>query len=218
MRTTAPAGSRRPHVVVHAAVSLDGATTGFEADVGTFYELAATWREDVTLTGADTVLAQEPALAGAPAPGPLPEGPLLVVVDSRGRVGAWESLRDAGHWSGVLAVSTERTPPRAAGVPEIVMGRDRVQLGRLLTTLARETDAAVVRVDSGGALTGALLAEGLVDEVSLLVHPVLAGSTARTRWYGAAPARSTDLRLDDCSPLASGLVWLRYRIASGRAG
>ena len=89
VRAEGPTGSRRRRVVVHVAVSLDGATTGFEADVGTFYELAATWAEDVTLTGADTILAQEAALADAPRPGPDPDGPLLVVVDSRGRVSEW---------------------------------------------------------------------------------------------------------------------------------
>jgi 2,5-diamino-6-(ribosylamino)-4(3H)-pyrimidinone 5'-phosphate reductase len=76
----------RPHVVVHVAVSLDGATTGFDPDVGRFYELARTWREDVTLVGADTILAQQEALAAVPRPGPAPDGPLLAVVDGRARV------------------------------------------------------------------------------------------------------------------------------------
>ncbi|MQA97669.1 MAG: hypothetical protein GEV11_24725, partial [Streptosporangiales bacterium] len=55
--------SARPYVVVHVAVSLDGATVGFQPDVALFYRLAGTWREDVTLAGADTILAQEAALA-----------------------------------------------------------------------------------------------------------------------------------------------------------
>ena len=96
--------ARRPHVVAHVAVSLDGATTGFEPDVGRFYELARTWSEDVTLAGADTVLAQEEALAAAPRPGPAADAPLLAVVDGRGRVRQWEALRDCGHWSGVIAL------------------------------------------------------------------------------------------------------------------
>ena len=58
----------RPRVVVHVAVSLEGATTGFEPDVGRFYELARRWDEDVTLTGADTILAQEEAVAASPPP------------------------------------------------------------------------------------------------------------------------------------------------------
>ena len=83
-----------PHVVVHAAVSLDGATGGFEPDVAAFYELAHAFNEDVTLVGADTILAQEEALAGAPRPGPTEGAPLLAVVDGRERVSEWEALRD----------------------------------------------------------------------------------------------------------------------------
>ncbi|WP_218578636.1 hypothetical protein [Phytohabitans houttuyneae] len=56
----------RPYVVAHVAVSVEGATDGFAPDLAQFYGLAATWSEDVTLVGADTILAQEPALAATP--------------------------------------------------------------------------------------------------------------------------------------------------------
>ncbi|WP_231913871.1 MULTISPECIES: hypothetical protein [unclassified Rhodococcus (in: high G+C Gram-positive bacteria)] len=46
----------------------------------------------------------------------------------------------------------------------------------------------VVRVDSGGALIGALLGAGLLDEVSLLVHPRLPGVRTDRLWHGSAPA------------------------------
>lgn len=156
----------RPHVVLHAALSVDGSPAGFEPDVGRFHELAATWHEDVTLAGADTILAQEPALADAELPGPAPAGPMLVIVDGRGRVRGWQSLRDAGYWPGVVAVYTAGTPPRDHGSPEIVAGSDRVDPAEMLLTLRERFDAHVVRVDSGGALNGALLGAGLVDEVT----------------------------------------------------
>ena len=76
----------RPYVVGHVAVSLEGATGGFQPDVAKFYELARTWAEDVTLTGADTILAQEVTLRDASRPGPAEGGPLLAVVDGRCRV------------------------------------------------------------------------------------------------------------------------------------
>ncbi|WP_241962261.1 hypothetical protein [Rhodococcus opacus] len=70
----------------------------------------------MTLVGADTILAQEQALAAAPRPGPLEGGPLLAVVDSRGRVDdwVWEALRDVAHWS-EFSLCTPR-PPRLAEV------------------------------------------------------------------------------------------------------
>lgn len=43
-------------MVVHVAVSLDGAVGGFDIDVGTYYQLTATWSEDDTLVeGAERV-------------------------------------------------------------------------------------------------------------------------------------------------------------------
>jgi 2,5-diamino-6-(ribosylamino)-4(3H)-pyrimidinone 5'-phosphate reductase len=211
--TGALGGVRRPHVVVHVAVSVDGATTGFEPDVARFYELAARWEEDVTLAGADTILAQEEALREAPRRGPAVDGPLLAVVDGRARVREWEALRDCGHWSDVVALRGEASPE--PGAPrELVTGGTRVDLGAALRVLAQRESARTVRVDSGGTLTGALLGAGLVDEVSLLVHPVLAGAGATHRWHGAEPAPAAALEQLGCDALDHGLVWLRYRVPS----
>ena len=198
------------HVIIHAAVSLDGATAGFRPDVARFYEIATQWSEDVTLAGADTILAQEPALADTPRPGPAPDGPLLAVVDSRRRVSEWEALRDCGHWRDVAAL---RAAGRAdgQGFPrEIVTGGERVDLTAALAQL----EGDIVRVDSGGALNGALLREGLVDEISLLVHPCIIGHE-QSRWYGAATPAS--LEAIDAETLDGGLAWLRYRVVGGVA-
>jgi 2,5-diamino-6-(ribosylamino)-4(3H)-pyrimidinone 5'-phosphate reductase len=197
---------------VHVAVSLDGSTAGFLPDVGRFYELAGTWREDVTLAGADTILAQEAALAEADLPGPAPDGPILAVVDSGGRVGAWQSLRDAGYWSDVVAVHAAATPPRTHGLAEIVTGSDRVDLEALLVTLHEQYGARMVRVDSGGVLNGALLDAGLVDEISLLVHPALAAADERRVSHGGGPATGTATTRIDAQSLSGGLVWLRHRL------
>lgn len=204
-------------MVLHVAVSVDGSTAGFEADVGRFYELAATWHEDVTLAGADTILAQESALAASELPGPAVDGPTLAVVDGRGRVSAWESLRSAGYWSRVVAVHAAATPPRRHGVPEIVTGSDRVDLAAMLSELRDRYGARVVRVDSGGALNGALLDAGLVDEVSLLVHPALAAHTDRRPWHGGGPSVGRALSLVAAQSLPEGLVWLRHRSGAEQA-
>jgi 2,5-diamino-6-(ribosylamino)-4(3H)-pyrimidinone 5'-phosphate reductase len=205
--------SRRPHVVAHVAVSLEGATTGFQPDLGLFYEIAGTFQEDVTLVGADTILAQETALATAPRPGPAPEGPLLAVVDGRARVREWNALRDAGHWSDVLALHCETTPPRPPdrGVREVIVGGERVDLAGAIDELGRLAEAKVIRVDSGGALTGALLRARLLDEVSLLVHPVLVGETSPRFWYGAQSGVFIDFELVAAESREGDLMWLRYR-------
>jgi 2,5-diamino-6-(ribosylamino)-4(3H)-pyrimidinone 5'-phosphate reductase len=200
----------RPYVVVHVAVSVDGSTTGFPPDVGLFYALASTWAEQATLVGADTILAQEASLG--PGDGPAADGPLLAVVDGRRRVTKWAELRDAGHWSSVLGFHATALPPGVgAGTPheELVLGDERVDLAAALAALAGR-GADVVRVDSGGGLIAALLAGGLVDEVSLLVHPLLAGP-ARRAWYGGEPP-ARRLALVAAEPVGDGCLWMRYRL------
>lgn len=202
----------RPFVVVYSAVSVDGATTGFDVDLGQFYSLASIWSEDVALTGADTILLQEDALAAEPGPRPAPDAALLAVVDGRRRVTAWEQLRDAGYWSGVLGIHSEEAErrPEVVDHDELVVGAERVDLAAALELLAAR-GAKIVRVDSGGGLVGALLDHGLVDEVSLLVHPVLSGSGKH--WYGTS-TRASGLELIASQNLQDGLVWLRYQVRS----
>jgi 2,5-diamino-6-(ribosylamino)-4(3H)-pyrimidinone 5'-phosphate reductase len=200
----------RPRVVVHAAVSVDGSTSGFRADVARYYALAATWPEDVTLAGADTILAQEQALATAPRPGPAADGPLLAVVDSRRRVRAWDALRACGHWSDVVALRGE--PAQApAGIREIATGGRGVDLAVALRQLRERFGARLVRVDSGGTLIGALLRARAVDEVSLLVHPSVVGGHA-TPWWGPADTPPWRLERRAAEALGDGLVWLRYEV------
>ncbi|MGW1346679.1 dihydrofolate reductase family protein [Kribbella sp. NPDC002412] len=204
----------RPHVVAQVAVSLDGMTSGFDVDLARFYALATLWQEDVTLTGADTILAQEDAVRSAPHPGPRPDGPLLAVVDSRARVREWEGLRQLGYWSDVLALYADQTPARPpdSTIRELVTGYDRVDLAEALDTLGRR-GAQVVRVDSGGELLRALFDIGRVDELALLVHPVVVGSGRR--W---SDGHELNLEPAGTEVFEGGVVWLRYCIGSSGPG
>jgi 2,5-diamino-6-(ribosylamino)-4(3H)-pyrimidinone 5'-phosphate reductase len=127
-------------------------------------------------------------------------------------VTAWAALRDAGHWSRAVGVHCASTPPRAGDHDEVVAGADRVDLRAALSMLADRFGVGTVRVDSGGGLTGALLGAGLVDEVSLLVHPLFAGQAGDRRWHGAAAPPAGALALVSSEALDGGLVWSRYRV------
>jgi 2,5-diamino-6-(ribosylamino)-4(3H)-pyrimidinone 5'-phosphate reductase len=204
----------RPHVVAQVAVSVDGMTSGFAVDEARFYALATLWQEDVTLIGADTVLAEESALRYAKPRAPQSAevrapGPVLAVVDSRARIRTWESLRELGYWSDVVALYADQTPARPLDsvIPELVTGYDQVDLAETLDLLGSKYGAHIVRVDSQGRLLTALLELGLINELALLVHPVVVG-TGR-RW---SPAERYDLRLANAEKFDGGTVWLRYCI------
>jgi 2,5-diamino-6-(ribosylamino)-4(3H)-pyrimidinone 5'-phosphate reductase len=205
-------------VIVHTAVSLDGKIDGFEPDIGVYYDLIATWDEDATLCGSETILAAapdpDPPDAAPTAESKDDDRPLLAVIDSRGRVRSWRSLLAASHWSKGLAFCSEKTPPehlaylKRAGVDAAIHGEERVDLARALDELA-ERGAATARIDAGPTLNGLALRAGLVDELSLLVHPAIAGEG---RPFVDRLGTTARLRLSAEERRGDGLVWLRYRV------
>ena len=226
-----------PYVVVHNEMSLDARMDGLDVDMGRFYTLAGTWHEDCTLVGSETLLAGMSELADADDAvgreigegghgdgGASPDAPLLAVVDSRGRLPGIGQLRDQPYWRDVIALCSTGTPPahlellRTTGVAAIVAGEERVDLRRALEALADRHTVRIVRVDAGGALVGALLRDGLVNEVSVVVEPRLVGGESH-RWLvraaDAGPGDVVTLRLRELERLDDDALWLRYDVAPG---
>jgi 2,5-diamino-6-(ribosylamino)-4(3H)-pyrimidinone 5'-phosphate reductase len=215
-----------PRLIVYAAVSLDGKTTGFDTDVGLYYELAATWKEDASLCGSDTMVAAAAEEANSEDSGELPKAsssaPLLVVPDSRGRVSAWRYLLGLPYWRSAVVLCSSATSARYLseladlGIETIIAGNDHVDYPRALAQLRERFGVETIRVDSGGTLSGLLLREGLVDEVSVLLFPTLVGNASALSIYDlpetvpggdvvSLALRGVEVPRDDA-------VWLRYNV------
>ena len=214
----------KPTVILYNAVSLDGCTTGFPVDMGAFYGLLARWGEDVTLAGSDTLIAATPPDAEIPeegdAKGPDDPRPILAVVDSRGRLDGWAYWAAQPMWKNSVALGSAATPETYAagladlGVPYHALGETCVDLGAALALLADAYGARTIRVESGGALNAALLSAGLVDEVHLLVHPVIVGTSGRTRMLDRASfAEPLGLSLKAVEQQDGGLTLLSYAVS-----
>ena len=109
----------RPRAIIHNLISLVGRLDGFPVDIGLYYELAARLPHQAVLTGSGTMLAAassqhidmsrddpqpssgttaaRPAVAGDPRP-------LLVIVDSRGKLTRYAWLRDQPFWRDMLVM------------------------------------------------------------------------------------------------------------------
>jgi 2,5-diamino-6-(ribosylamino)-4(3H)-pyrimidinone 5'-phosphate reductase len=222
-----------PKVILHTAASLDGRITGFPADLERYYTLAARWNPDAILFGSETVLAavrDNPALEVPPEheemfrpPHGLPDPrPLLVIADSRGRVQCWDAIRKWPYMRDVLALCSSSTPQqyldflRKRKIATIVSGGNRIDMRTALDMLNRDYGINTIRVDSGGTLNSVLLQAGVVDEVSVLIHPYLAGGTPDPTMFDPHKAGFMDLQVPlhhlHSEVLGSGLVWLRYSV------
>ena len=222
-----------PRVIIHIATSLDGRITRFPADLELYYALAATWNPDAILFGSETVLTavrENPALEVPPGHEEMfrpPEGekdprPLLVIADSRGRVRCWDAIRRWPYMRDLLAFCSCATPEEYLSyleeqkVAAIVAGNDRIDMREALEMLNRQYGVETVRVDSGGTLNSVLLAAGVVDEVSVLIHPFLAGGRADPTMFDPIKAGFPNFQAPlvhiGTEVVGNGLIWARYSV------
>lgn len=222
----------KPKVIIFNGVSLDGRMDGGEEaiDMGLYYELAARWNADAMLSGSGTLLTafagQDELPPGAALGGPKELHPLaipyLVVVDSRAQIHSWRLMQSQPFWDKVVALCSGSTPREhleeleAAGVPTIIVGDERVDFSAALSELNSRFGIRTVRVDSGGILNGVLLRAGLIDEISILIDPILVGGTSPRGFFIApdiaSPEQVIRLRLVHFEQVRENILWLRYEV------
>jgi 2,5-diamino-6-(ribosylamino)-4(3H)-pyrimidinone 5'-phosphate reductase len=220
----------KPRVIIHNAISLDGRIEGFPVDMGAYYQLAAQFFEDATLVGSQTLVeahiasqlpANEPTRGESDAPGWLDPLPLLVAVDSRGRVKDLHLWRKTPYWREVVCLCSKSTPEGHLAylhdhqIEAIIAGEERVDLSQALEELNSQYGVKTVRVDSGGILSAVLLQQDLVDQVSLLLHPVLVSGKSRLIYQpgeAGLPALTISLKLTDVEELGNDLLYVNYKV------
>ena len=162
----------RPWVTLKAAVTLDGKIATRTGDSKWITGEAARHEahrlraiHDAILVGSGTVLADDPALTVRALRG---RDPQRVILDGRLRVPA-----SAKAMPGAL-VATARAGKPQEGLLRLPGRKGRVSLPALLDELGRRELTSVL-VEGGADVHGALLREGLVDEVAFFIAPALIG-------------------------------------------
>lgn len=176
----------RPWVRLKYGASLDGRTALASGESKWITGEAARadvqcWRARASaiLTGAGTVMADDPALTVRP---PAPAGcepPLRVVLDTRLRSLGSAKVRD-GAAPTLYLHAAGSAPPVLDGVAfaPLPLREGGLDLHAALALLGQR-GINEVQVEAGATLGGALLKAGLVDELLLYVAPLLLGGDAR---------------------------------------
>ncbi|WP_269790133.1 bifunctional diaminohydroxyphosphoribosylaminopyrimidine deaminase/5-amino-6-(5-phosphoribosylamino)uracil reductase RibD [Stenotrophomonas sp. Iso1] len=205
----------RPFVRIKLAGSVDGRTA--MANGESKWVTGESARADVQqwraragaiLTGAATVLADDPLLTARPSTGDfLP--PLRVVLDAQLRTLHCARVRE-GDAATLYLHDPAVTPPvlenaEFAALPLLADGRFDLQA---VMALLGERGINDVHVEAGPTLCGALLKAGLADELLLYVAPLLMGDSAKPLLAGlgiASMAQAVPLEVVDARMLGKDL-------------
>jgi 2,5-diamino-6-(ribosylamino)-4(3H)-pyrimidinone 5'-phosphate reductase len=138
-------------------------------------------------------------------------------VDASGRL-AWESGDIEGDH--VVAIVSERVSDeyltflRERGVSYLLAGAAEVDLPLALRKIAAGFGVRTLMLEGGGRINGGMLRAGLIDEVSLLLAPVVDGRIGTPALFDDdADSTPYRLSLEGVERREGDFVWLRYRVS-----
>jgi 2,5-diamino-6-(ribosylamino)-4(3H)-pyrimidinone 5'-phosphate reductase len=145
-----------------------------------------------------------------------------IALDPSGKLTWTSNAIDGEH---VIAVVTEQVSDdylaflQSKRVSYLFGGRSDVDLKMVLRKLAKAFGIRKLLVEGGGKINGSFLAANLVDELSVLLLPIVDGAIGAPSLFDATEGRGPirHFRLVAIEKRKSDLVWLRYRMARSAA-
>jgi riboflavin biosynthesis pyrimidine reductase len=144
-----------------------------------------------------------------------------VVLDAHGKI-AWGRSDIGGD--PIVVVLTEQVSDahlaglRGEGVSYVFAGKSSLDLALVLDILNRELGVKRLLLEGGGGANGAFLRAGLVDELKLVLCPVVDGAKGAPSLFDSTEAEADQrapvaaMSLESCQSLDGGAVLLSYRI------
>lgn len=227
----------RPYIICHMVTSIDGKVTGdflyrpeSEPATEVYYQINRDYKADafacgrVTMEGSftqgwypdltafqDTILPREDYVAD-------PEAKFFAVAfDRRGRLG-WKASRisdeDPGYDNAhIIEVLCEDTPDaylaylRSIGISYLFAGEKELDLSLALKKLKELFGIEKLLLEGGSVLNGAFQRKYVIDELSLVVAPVVAAAEDKPLFDGSAMDGYT---LQKIKQHENSVFWLNY--------
>ena len=214
-------------VIIHNVISLDGSVTGFDPDIGTYYQIALSYKPDILLVGSDTITSApdkippekesdfiKPKIASDD------KRPLWVIPDSRGKLkNTLHFYRSTEYIKDIVILISKKTPQSYINYLNerqydlISAGEDHVDYKKAFEILYDMYHSRTIVTDSGGTLNNILIEQGLVSEISLLISPTLTGNKYPALFRSLQPGKSElKLKLLKSETLENDQILLHYEL------
>ncbi len=230
--------SKRPYVICHMIATIDGKILSrrwsrfavSKAVGGLYDDTAAEFEVGSWLVGTKTMLEFfDDSKALKQPTSPVAKGNFIanrdaltfaIALDANGSIRFDDNEVGGDH---IIILTTEKVSAaykahlRELGISYLICGRDRINFAAALETIQKEFKIKRILLEGGGLINGAMLQEGLIDEISQLIVPIVDGGGAevsglydlRTKAPGNA---ACELKLIEQRTLKHGTQWLRYRV------
>jgi 2,5-diamino-6-(ribosylamino)-4(3H)-pyrimidinone 5'-phosphate reductase len=214
-----------PEIIIHNSISLDGSLTNFDVNMELHYQIADKYNPDAHLIGSNTIRTGIKLYGNA-----LPEErkdfqkpkrddnlPYWIIIDTKGKlkdllheVRRFEFLKD------VIILISENTPKDYIdylidrNYDYHIVGKKKINLTKSLENLSKKYNVKTILTDTGKILGNILINQGFVNEISLLIHPVIVGEKSYNIF--ANIYKNIRLKLYKNEILNNEYIWLVYRI------
>jgi 2,5-diamino-6-(ribosylamino)-4(3H)-pyrimidinone 5'-phosphate reductase len=216
----------KQEIIIHNSISIDGSLTGFMPDMELHYKIAGNYKPDAHLIGSATIIAGN-EMFGEGIPEELPSDfeqplrntnlPLWIIVDSNGRLkGTLHTCRRFEYCRDVILLISRSTPAdyiehlEKRNYRYILAGKEKVDLVNSIELLHEKYNINRILTDTGRILGNLLLNEGLVNEISLLIHPLMVGEKCYPMFSDVKGNLSLNLKKSEY--FENGCIWNVYKI------
>ena len=221
---------KKPYIVCHMMTSLDGridcAMTEQLPGVQEYYQILEALQAPTTVSGRVTAQLEMALPGDFQAKDSTPVGKEAfsrktdapgyeVVTDTRGTL-LWDKPAD-GECPLLILTSCQASREyldylEGLNISWIACGEDKLDLVRACEILQEEFGVQRAAVVGGGHINAAFLADGLLDEVSILVGAGIDGRGGMAAVFDGLPMDRpvTPLKLTSVQQYGTGAVWLRY--------
>ena len=148
---------------------------------------------------------------------PNKEGILWAIPDTTGKMkGLLHILRQSEYCKDVIVLISKKTPKeyvrylKERDYDYYLVGENKCNLKRALELLNEKYNVKIILTDTGSILSNLLIKQGLVSEISLLIHPVLVGKKGYNMF--AYLEENLKLELATKKTFEKGHLWNLYRM------